>query len=121
MPGFDMVRRAGQRLAHLGPLPLAPAWRGSVLAEPDFLRLWVVGLVVFAVRWLEMLAVAVFAYQRQLAAAGIGAISTEIADPGPFYFAEDYHQQYLAKNPYGYCGLGGTGVACPIPAKAAAG
>jgi MFS family permease len=64
MPGFDMVRRAGQRLAHLGPLPLAPAWRGSVLAEPDFLRLWVVGLVVFAVRWLEMLAVAVFAYQR---------------------------------------------------------
>jgi peptide-methionine (S)-S-oxide reductase len=61
------------------------------------------------------------AYQRQLAAAGIGAISTELAAAGPFYFAEDYHQQYLAKNPYGYCGLGGTGVACPIPAKAAAG
>ena len=59
-------------------------------------------------------------YQRQLAAAGMGQISTEIADAPPFYFAEDYHQQYLAKNPYGYCGLGGTGVACPIPAKAAA-
>ncbi len=60
------------------------------------------------------------AYQRQLEAAGMGAISTEIADAPPFYFAEDYHQQYLAKNPHGYCGLGGTGVSCPIPAKAAA-
>jgi len=43
-----------------------------------------------------------------------GAITTEIVDAGPFYFAEDYHQQYLAKNPMGYCGLGGTGVSCPI-------
>lgn len=54
------------------------------------------------------------AYQTALAAKGIGAITTEIAPAGPFYFAEDYHQQYLAKNPAGYCGLGGTGVACPI-------
>ena len=53
------------------------------------------------------------AYQCQLKAAGHGAITTEIAPAGEFYFAEDYHQQYLAKNPGGYCGLGGTGVACP--------
>jgi peptide-methionine (S)-S-oxide reductase len=52
-------------------------------------------------------------YQKALAAAGRGAITTEIADAPPFYYAEDYHQQYLAKNPGGYCGLGGTGVACP--------
>ena len=54
------------------------------------------------------------AYQRALAAAGRGTITTEIAPAGPFYFAEDYHQQYLAKNPNGYCGVGGTGVVCPI-------
>jgi peptide-methionine (S)-S-oxide reductase len=60
------------------------------------------------------------AYQRQLEAAGLGKITTEIREAPPFYFAEDYHQQYLAKNPYGYCGLGGTGVSCPLPAKAAA-
>jgi peptide-methionine (S)-S-oxide reductase len=46
---------------------------------------------------------------------GYGAITTEILDAGPFYYAEDYHQQYLAKNPDGYCGLGGTGVSCPLP------
>jgi len=56
------------------------------------------------------------AYQRALAAKGLGAITTEIAAAGEFYFAEDYHQQYLAKNPAGYCGLGGTGVSCPIGA-----
>jgi peptide-methionine (S)-S-oxide reductase len=54
------------------------------------------------------------AYAAALAARGYGAITTEIVDAGPFYFAEDYHQQYLAKNPGGYCGLGGTGVSCPI-------
>jgi peptide-methionine (S)-S-oxide reductase len=54
------------------------------------------------------------AYQATLAQAGYGQITTEIAQAGPFYYAEDYHQQYLAKNPGGYCGLGGTGVACPI-------
>ncbi len=54
------------------------------------------------------------AYQERLSAAGYGEITTEIADAGPFYYAEDYHQQYLAKNPNGYCGLGGTGVSCPI-------
>ena len=53
-------------------------------------------------------------YQKALKARGLGAITTEIAPAGPFYFAEDYHQQYLAKNPAGYCGLGGTGVSCPI-------
>ena len=52
------------------------------------------------------------AYQRVLSAAGFGAITTEILDAPEFYYAEDYHQQYLAKNPSGYCGLGGTGVAC---------
>jgi peptide-methionine (S)-S-oxide reductase len=60
------------------------------------------------------------AFQPQLETARYGAITTEIAEAPPFYFAEDYHQQYLAKNPRGYCGLGGTGVSCPIPAKAAA-
>jgi len=54
------------------------------------------------------------AYERMLRAAGHGAITTEIAPAPPFYFAEEYHQQYLAKNPGGYCGLGGTGVSCPV-------
>ena len=53
-------------------------------------------------------------FQHKLTAAGLGTITTEIAEAGPFYFAEDDHQQYLAKNPGGYCGLGGTGVACPL-------
>ena len=52
-------------------------------------------------------------FQRGLAAAGYGSITTEIAARPAFYYAEDYHQQYLAKNPGGYCGLGGTGVSCP--------
>ena len=54
------------------------------------------------------------AYQRQLDASGYGRITTEILPAPEFYYAEDYHQQYLAKNPDGYCGLGGTGVACPV-------
>jgi peptide-methionine (S)-S-oxide reductase len=54
------------------------------------------------------------AYQQQLSAAGHAAITTEIVPAPAFYYAEDYHQQYLAKNPNGYCGLGGTGVSCPI-------
>lgn len=54
------------------------------------------------------------AYAQALAGKGLGSITTEIAAAGPFYFAEDYHQQYLAKNPQGYCGIGGTGVTCPI-------
>jgi peptide-methionine (S)-S-oxide reductase len=53
-------------------------------------------------------------FQRELTAAGYGEITTEIAEAGPFYYAEDYHQQYLAVNPNGYCGLGGTGVSCPV-------
>lgn len=53
------------------------------------------------------------AFQASLSAAGYGDITTEIAPAGPFFYAEDYHQQYLAKNPGGYCGLGGTGVSCP--------
>ncbi len=53
------------------------------------------------------------AYAARLAPAGYGAITTEIVDAPAFYYAEDYHQQYLAKNPHGYCGLGGTGIACP--------
>jgi peptide-methionine (S)-S-oxide reductase len=54
------------------------------------------------------------AYQKALDGARYGAITTEIVPAGTFYFAEDYHQQYLAKNPWGYCGIGGTGVACPV-------
>jgi peptide-methionine (S)-S-oxide reductase len=58
-------------------------------------------------------------YQERLRAAGLGEITTEIVDAGPFFYAEDYHQQYLGKNPGGYCGLGGTGVSCPIGALSA--
>jgi len=54
------------------------------------------------------------AYAARLKAAGFGPVTTEIAPAGPFYLAEDYHQQYLARNPAGYCGIGGTGVTCPI-------
>jgi peptide-methionine (S)-S-oxide reductase len=53
-------------------------------------------------------------YQERLTAARHGEITTEIAEAGPFYYAEDYHQQYLASHPNGYCGLGGTGVSCPV-------
>jgi peptide-methionine (S)-S-oxide reductase len=53
-------------------------------------------------------------YEHELGQAGYGTITTEIADAAPFFYAEPYHQQYLAKNPNGYCGLGGTGVACPV-------
>lgn len=59
-------------------------------------------------------------YGRALAAQGYGPVTTEILDAPPFYFAEDYHQQYLARNPAGYCGLGGTGVACQIGTGVAA-
>jgi peptide-methionine (S)-S-oxide reductase len=60
------------------------------------------------------------AYQAALAKAGHGRITTEILDAPAYYYAEDYHQQYLSKNPWGYCGLGGTGVACPAGVAAAA-
>jgi peptide-methionine (S)-S-oxide reductase len=59
-------------------------------------------------------------YAKALAAKRYGVITTEILDAPPFYFAEDYHQQYLAKNPFGYCGLGGTGVSCPVGTGAVA-
>jgi len=54
------------------------------------------------------------AYQDRLTASGFGRITTDVLDAPPFYYAEDYHQQYLAKNPQGYCGIGGTGVTCPV-------
>ena len=60
------------------------------------------------------------AFQKKLAAAGYGGITTEIVPAPEFYYAEDYHQQYLAKNPDGYCGLGGTGVSCPVGIGASA-
>jgi len=59
-------------------------------------------------------------YEATIGPRGYGPITTEIAEAPPFYFAEDYHQQYLAKNPMGYCGLGGTGVSCPIGTGVAA-
>jgi peptide-methionine (S)-S-oxide reductase len=59
-------------------------------------------------------------FQQALTAAGHGEITTEIADAGHFFYAEPYHQQYLAKNPSGYCGLGGTGVSCPVGIAASA-
>jgi peptide-methionine (S)-S-oxide reductase len=58
-------------------------------------------------------------FQERLTGSGHGEITTEIAPAGPFYYAEDYHQQYLDKNPGGYCGLGGTGVSCPVGVAAA--
>ncbi|MEM7301492.1 MAG: peptide-methionine (S)-S-oxide reductase MsrA [Pseudomonadota bacterium] len=58
-------------------------------------------------------------YQKALSAAGRGQITTEIATDKTFYFAEEYHQQYLAKNPGGYCGIGGTGVSCPVAPQSA--
>ncbi|MBV8561612.1 MAG: peptide-methionine (S)-S-oxide reductase MsrA [Actinobacteria bacterium] len=60
-------------------------------------------------------------FQAELTRSGFGEITTELAEAGPFYYAEPYHQQYLAKNPNGYCGLGGTGVACPVGLGASAG
>jgi len=60
------------------------------------------------------------AYQETLTPAGYGAITTEVVPAPPFYYAEEYHQQYLAKNPDGYCGIGGTGVACPVGLAATA-
>jgi peptide-methionine (S)-S-oxide reductase len=54
------------------------------------------------------------AFETVLSKSGFGSITTEISPAGPFYYAEDYHQQYLAKNPNGYCGLGGTGLSCPV-------
>jgi peptide-methionine (S)-S-oxide reductase len=59
------------------------------------------------------------AYQQELQKSGFGTITTEVAAAPEFYYAEDYHQQYLAKNPDGYCGIGGTGVSCPIGLKTA--
>ena len=59
-------------------------------------------------------------YAAGLKSAGYGPVTTEIREAPPFYFAEDYHQQYLAKNPFGYCGLGGTGVSCPVGTAVAA-
>jgi peptide-methionine (S)-S-oxide reductase len=59
-------------------------------------------------------------YEKAIDAKGYGRITTEVVDAPEFYFAEDYHQQYLAKNPMGYCGLGGIGVSCPIGVGAVA-
>ena len=60
----------------------------------------------------DIAAASLAAYQQRLAEAGLGAITTEVAPQGEFFYAEDYHQQYLARNPGGYCGIGGTGVSC---------
>lgn len=65
----------------------------------------------------EVAAASLVAYQNELRSAGYGEITTEVTEAPAFYFAEDYHQQYLAKNPNGYCGIGGTGVSCPIGLK----
>jgi peptide-methionine (S)-S-oxide reductase len=59
-------------------------------------------------------------YEKAIRSKGYGAVTTEVIDAPTFYFAEDYHQQYLAKNPHGYCGLGGTGVSCAIGTGVAA-
>jgi peptide-methionine (S)-S-oxide reductase len=78
------------------------------------------GIYVFTPHQRQAAEASKLAYERALRTAGHGAVTTEIVDAGPFYFAEAYHQQYLAKNPNGYCGIGGTGVSCPIGTGAAA-
>jgi peptide-methionine (S)-S-oxide reductase len=72
------------------------------------------GIYVFSEEQRRAAEAAKAAYEKALKARGLGPITTEIKDAPEFYFAEDYHQQYLAKNPHGYCGLGGTGVTCQI-------
>ncbi|MFN8123336.1 MAG: peptide-methionine (S)-S-oxide reductase MsrA [Thermoleophilia bacterium] len=72
------------------------------------------GIYVFGDRQREIAERSRDAFQGVLTAAGLGRITTEIEDAGPFYYAEPYHQQYLHKNPNGYCGLGGTGLSCPV-------
>ena len=72
------------------------------------------GIYVFSAAQREAADASKAAYGKVLAAAGYGPITTEIRDAPEFYFAEDYHQQYLAKVPHGYCGLGGTGLSCPV-------
>lgn len=78
------------------------------------------GIFTLSDRQADIAARSLVDYQRELSGAGIGKITTEVKPAGPFYYAEDYHQQYLAKNPGGYCGLGGTGVACPADLAAPA-
>jgi peptide-methionine (S)-S-oxide reductase len=72
------------------------------------------GVYVFDDRQRELAECTKAMFESRLGDAGYGAVTTEIVDAPEFYFAEDYHQQYLAKNPAGYCGIGGTGVTCPI-------
>jgi peptide-methionine (S)-S-oxide reductase len=77
------------------------------------------GIYVYTAEQMEAAQASRVVYQQALQAAGMGEITTEILPVPTFYFAEDYHQQYLAKNPGGYCGIGGTGVSCPIGLGAA--
>lgn len=72
------------------------------------------GIYVYSAQQRKLAEASRDAFQQQLTAAGYGEITSEILDAPEFYYAEDYHQQYLAKNPGGYCGLGGTGISCPI-------
>jgi peptide-methionine (S)-S-oxide reductase len=72
------------------------------------------GIYTFSPAQMAQALAAKAAYSQALAARGYGAVTTEIREAPDFYYAEDYHQQYLSKNPGGYCGLGGTGVSCPI-------
>ena len=72
------------------------------------------GIYTFSAEQKEKAEVSRDLFQKELDKSGMGRITTEILEAPPFYYAEDYHQQYLAKNPNGYCGLGGTGVSCPI-------
>ena len=72
------------------------------------------GIYSYSLEQRELAESSMNAYQQALTNAGYGKITTEILDAPEFYYAEDYHQQYLAKNPGGYCGLGGTNVSCPV-------
>ena len=97
-------------MAYLGPPDPAQPVR-AIPGEGTQVPIWILGSSLFGAQLAAALA-SRDAYAKSLAGAGYGPPTTEIAPAGPFYYAEDHHQQYLAKNPGGYCGLGGTGVRC---------
>ena len=99
--GFDPLRQVEVALGKTAGIVGRERESHTVVADRD------VGMVV------RVLGQPRDAVQEQLTAMGYGEITTEIAEAGPYYFAESYHQQYLAKNPNGYCGISGTGVSCP--------
>ena len=105
---------AGPTLAHITPPVVLASDRDALTALLAGARRFFVREVRLSAAQRDAAQASKASYQQALAAKGFGLVTTEIIDAPEFYFAEDYHQQYLAKVPHGYCGLGGTGVACQI-------